>query len=140
MSAFKKAQPDYAARRIATVPVDSRSKAPLVRGPARFGIRGSNLLANRLSQFNDADIGFIAGPRNRITVLDVDTTSENVLADAMQRYGQSPLVVRTKGGPHAYYRHDGERRQIRPDKSKPVDILGAGLVVAWPSNGREIIQ
>ena len=39
------------------------------------------------------------------------------------------------GNFHAWYRHDGEARLIRPDPDKPIDILGSGFVVAPPSQG-----
>lgn len=35
----------------------------------------------------------------------------------------------------AWYRNGGEARKIKPDKSKPIDILGGGFVVAPPSHG-----
>jgi hypothetical protein len=43
-------------------------------------------------------------------------------------------VARTGSGHfQAWYRHNNERRRIRPDRNVPIDILGAGLVVAPPS-------
>jgi hypothetical protein len=94
-------------------------------------------------KFTDAPgLGFIAGKRSRITVLDVDTTDERVLADALVRHGASPLIVRTASGKyHAYFRYNGEVRRIRPWKSEglPIDIIGApatglaSVAVAPPS-------
>jgi hypothetical protein len=56
------------------------------------------------------------------------------LADALNRHGSSPLIVRTASGKwHGYYRHNGERRQIRPVRDVPIDILGGGYAVAPPS-------
>jgi hypothetical protein len=67
-------------------------------------------------------------------VLDVDTTDETVLSDALARHGASPLIVRTGSGKfHAYYRHNGERRRIRPWQELPIDIIGGGVAVAPPS-------
>ena len=59
-----------------------------------------------------------------------------MLADALTRYGDTPVIVRS-GSNHfqAWYRNGGEARKIRPDKSKPIDILGGGYVVAPPSQG-----
>ena len=67
-------------------------------------------------------------------MLDVDTPDERVLADAMSRCGRSPFVVRSGSGNwQAWYRNSGEGRQIRPDAAVPIDVLGAGYVVAPPS-------
>jgi Primase C terminal 1 (PriCT-1) len=68
-------------------------------------------------------------------VLDVDSRNENDLADALARFGQSPFIVRTagNGGFHAYYRHSGEKRGIKPEEGKPWDILANSLVVAPPT-------
>src|SRR6516162_8985087 len=56
--------------------------------------------------------GFQPGARSKITILDVDTTNERVLADAQIRHGGSPLKVRTASGKfHVYYRHNGEPRK-----------------------------
>jgi hypothetical protein len=44
------------------------------------------------------------------------------------------MVVRTASGKfHAYYRHNREHRLIRPWPDRPIDLLGAGFVVAPPS-------
>ena len=58
--------------------------------------------------------GFPLGPRSDITILDVDTKDKSVLDEAQSRYGESPYLVETGGGYHAYYRYSGERRHIRP--------------------------
>jgi Bifunctional DNA primase/polymerase, N-terminal len=68
-----------------------------------------------------------------VTVLDIDTHDDTILAEALREHGETPLVVRTGGGYHAYYRHGGEPRRIRPYQNKPLDILGGGYVVAPPS-------
>ena len=133
---FREWQPQYAAHGIATFPVvvGPGSKKPLVANYARFGLRGSREIAQK---FGDATgIGFMVGARNRLTVLDVDDPDERTLADALARHGQTPVVVRTGSGNYqAWYRHDGEKRLIRPEPNVPIDILGSGLVVAPPSQG-----
>jgi|SRR5262245_1922376 len=145
---FSSWQPQYAAHNIATFPVTitEETKKPAVKGYGRVGLRGSAELA-RKSQFADAsDFGFMTGPRSNITVLDVDTPDERVLADALDRHGQTSVIVRSGSGNHqAWYRHNGERRRIRPWRGLPIDVLGSGgLVVAAPSQGAkgqyEIIQ
>ena len=125
-------QPVYAARGIATFPLND-AKIPSVRNYQRIGLRASARFAER---FRAADgFGFMTNARSRVTVLDVDTTDDRVLADAMGRHGPTPLVGRTASGKfHALYKHNGEFRKIRPFGELPIDLLGiGGLVVAVPS-------
>lgn len=124
-------QPRYAEAGICTFPV--RDKRPAVKGYLRLGSRTSEQLALKFA--NDNAFGF-ACKRNRITVLDVDTPDERVLADALAENGPTPIIVRSGSGNwQAWYRHDGENRRVRPDPTKPIDILGDGFVVAPPSHG-----
>jgi hypothetical protein len=134
---FARWQPAYAEHGVALVPceiVDGNRKKPLVLHPERFGLRGSTEIARK---FPDATaFGFYAGERSRITVLDVDTTDERALRDALDRHGATPLVVRTASRKsHCYYKHNGEARSIRPWKGQglPIDLLGAGLSIVPPS-------
>jgi len=86
--------------------------------------------------FPDADaFGFMCGSRSNITVLDVDSKDERILADAINRHGNTPIIARSGSGHfQAWYKHNGERRQIRPDRNVPIDILGTnGYVVGPPS-------
>ena len=132
---FAEWQPRYAERGIATVPVDADRKAPTVKRPERFGIPASTQLIRRFPEANA--LGFITGQRNNISVLDVDTDDERVLADALNCHGHTPFIVRTASGKyHAYYRHNGERRRIRPFSGLPIDIIGAGLIIAAPSENQ----
>jgi len=126
-------QADYAAHDIATFPVGS-DKKPLVSRYNRFGLRASSAVARR---YPDAPaIGFMAGSRNRITIGDVDEVGEKPLQRFLDRHGDTPVIVRTASGKHhAWYRHNGEQRIIRPVREINVDILGGGLVVAPPSRG-----
>lgn len=140
MGIFAQWQPRYAERGIATFPVeivDGRKK-PLVAQYLKMGVPASNQLALR---FGGADmLGFAVGARSRITILDVDTADERVLADALAEHGPTPLIAKSVSGHfHAYYRHKGEGRRIRPNPKRPIDILGGGFTVAPPSqsiNGR----
>ncbi len=98
-----------------------------------MGLRANSDLAAR---FTDADaFGFVTNARTRISVLDIDTTDDRVLADAVDRHGPTPLVARTASGKfHAFYKSNGEFRKIRPFGDLPIDLLGVGgLVVAVPS-------
>jgi len=127
-------QPIYASQGIATFPL-RENKVPAIRNFLRVGMKGSGQLA---AKFLECDtLGFATGPRSKITVLDIDTADENILADAIDRHGKTPVVVRTASGKwHVWYRHNGERRRIRPWRasSLPIDLLGVGgMVVAPPS-------
>jgi hypothetical protein len=125
-------QPAYAERGIATFPVRP-DKVPAISRYQKVGLRGSEQLAFK---FVDADaLGFMCGPRSKVTVLDIDSSSDVVLGNAIARHGITPILVRTASGKwHAYYRHNGERRRIRPFRDVPIDILGGGgFVIAPPS-------
>ena len=135
---FRDWQPRYAAHGIATFPVrvGHDGKVPAIRGWQRVGLPGSVKLGRK---FADADaFGFCPGRASRLTILDVDSTDERTLADALDYHGPSPIIVRSGAGNHqAWYRWRGEGRLIRPDGDPkwPIDILGGGFVVAPPSRG-----
>jgi hypothetical protein len=130
-NAFLHWQPIYAERGITLIPCGD-NKVPLVKNPQKFGREASREIANK---FRDASaFGYYCGKRNGITVLDVDTTDERVLSDAMNRHGRTPIVVRTGSGKfHALYRHNNERRSVGAWEGLPIDLLGAGLAIAPPS-------
>ena len=107
---FTKWQPHYAEKRIATFPVGT-DKKPQIKRWNQLGLSGSAKLARRFTEANA--FGFQPGPRSRVTVLDIDSQDEAILADALADHGDTPFIVRTGGGYHAYYRHGGERRHIR---------------------------
>ncbi|EFI50087.1 bifunctional DNA primase/polymerase [Afipia sp. 1NLS2] len=137
MGVFGKWQPEYAARGLPTFPVKitANEKRPAIRGYMKVGSLASKKLAK---QFADASaFGLVCGRVTGLTVLDVDSKDEQVLADALARHGETPFVVRTGSGNfQAWYRHRGEKRQVRPwGKDLPIDQLGDGYVVAPPSKG-----
>ncbi len=128
---FAEWQPQYAERKIATFPV--RDKKPAITHYLKVGLRASGELAIK---FPAADGMGLACRRNGIAVVDVDAPDERLLQEALDEFGESPFVVRSGSGNfQAWYRHAGERRKIRPDKSRPIDILGDGYVVVPPSQG-----
>jgi hypothetical protein len=133
---FRDWQPQYAEHGIAAFPVrvTDRGKVPAIKGWQRVGLNGSAKLAQK---FAGADaLGFCLGRRSRLTVLDIDTPDDSVLADALDQHGRTPIIVRSGSGNHqVWYRWNGEGRQIRPFCEKPIDVLGSGFVVAPPSNG-----
>jgi hypothetical protein len=100
-------------------------------------------------RFPDAPgLAAMSGARNRFTVIDIDergAKGEHLLAEVQRQFGNSKVIVRTgSGGFHAYYRHNGEGRKIRPDPRKPIDLIGGGPIVLPPTRGfrrsYEIIQ
>lgn len=133
-------QPEYAARGIATFPYTASNvdrRQPLVGNYTRMGLPASWQIALK---FPDADgLAFMAGTKSKITVVDVDARgaeADRLLSDAMRRYGQARIVVRTgRDGRHAYYKHAGEPRKIRP--APQIDLLGGGPVVLPPSKGSQ---
>lgn len=135
---FAEWQPRYAEHGIVTFPVrvDGKSKRPAVRNYMRMGHQASSEL---LPKFGSADaLGFVLGARSKITVLDVDTRDEGVLADALLRHGQTPIIIRSGSGHYqAWFKHAGERRDTSSWRRRgvPIDILGGGFVVAPPSRG-----
>jgi Bifunctional DNA primase/polymerase, N-terminal/Primase C terminal 1 (PriCT-1) len=135
MPTFQDFAPAYAAAGIVPLPLGGDDgKKPLVKNPGRFGRRAAMELAAN-PRFAGAGLGFWCGAHNRLTVVDVDATTNAELQYALAIYGDSPVIVRTASGKHhAWYRYNGERRSIRPDKAHPIDILGeGGLCVAPPS-------
>lgn len=129
---FQKWQPVYAERGIATFPVREAAKRPAVRNYSRIVSPRAPPSPRGLVQ--PRCWASCVASRNRITVLDVDSKDERILADALDHHGKTPVIVRTGSGKHhAWYRHDGERRRIRPWRGLPIDLLGGGFVVAPPS-------
>lgn len=125
----------YARARIATFPVGGPDgKRPLVKQPQAFGCRASLRLVD-LGRFDDANIAFWCGPRSGLTIIDVDTDQIAELDWVLETFGATPAIVRTGSGKfHAFYRHAGEPRLIRPFTGHPIDVLGSGgLCVAPPS-------
>ncbi len=138
MSVFVDYQEVYADHGIATFPVSALEKRPLVRGYSAIGLNASRKL--RLAGKDGDGLACVAGFRSGLTVLDVDAhgaEGQRLLENAMFMYGAAKMVVRTpSGGFHAYYRHSGESRLIRPVSSISIDILGKGLVLLPPSSGK----
>jgi Primase C terminal 1 (PriCT-1) len=134
---YSKFQPRYADLGVTVFPCATSGdrKKPLVKRYQKMGLRAAAALAKK-EKFADADaLGFTAGARNRITVLDVDIPDRSVLDAAIARHGEPRLIVKTASGKfHAYYRYGRERRSIRAwGKDQPIDLLGGGLIMAPPS-------
>ena len=74
------------------------------------------------------------GARSRLVEVDVDMVGDAALAAARERYGDTPITIRTASGKgKLWYRHNGEGRRIRIAGGLPIDILGAGYTIAPPS-------
>ncbi len=133
---FSEWQPRYAQHGVATFPVQiiGNDKKLATKGYLKTGLRGSAQLA---AKFADAkSFGFGCGPYNRLMVVDMASTDPAIIREGERLFGQSPLLWRTGGGKFAMpFRHNGEGRHIRPIKSLPIDVLGAGFAVAPPSAG-----
>jgi hypothetical protein len=131
--AFSQWAPRYAEHNVATFPV--RDKKPAVSGYLRLGVRASQNLASKFA--DESAFGF-ALKRNRIAIVDIDTDDRAALDHAVERFGESPLIVRTQsGGHHLYFRNQGERRHVRLVRDPPIDVLGEGFAIAAPSVGEK---
>lgn len=124
MGAFASMQAAYAQHGVPTYPLTA-TKVPAISNYGRVGLRASRELAQR---FADSDaFGFVAGARSRLTIVDLDSRDEALAREVESWCGATPLHVLTPSGRHLYFRHSGERRQIRPIPY--VDVLGTGPVV-----------
>jgi hypothetical protein len=143
MGIFAEWQVKYAAVEIATVPVDPETKISRMSWQ-RIGLPASKKLAQQERHRDCNGIGFACGRYNGITVLDVDTTDEQVLREALRRHGDTSIIERTASGKfHVWYRHNGEPRSCKQEglskyqklwgEAVPIDLLGAGLSVAAPT-------
>jgi hypothetical protein len=133
MGPYGSAVEEYAAAGIPTFPLGGDDgKRPLVRRPMKFGTAASVKLADRHAA---ANIGFWCGQRSGLTIADIDTQDERELDWTLKTFGNSPIIVRTGSGKyHVWYRHNGERRRIKPFEGHSIDLLGSnGLCVAPPS-------
>ena len=129
-------QPEYAKRGVALFPVTigADTKKPSVTGYLKLGTRRSAELALKFPEARS--FGFACGPRNRLTVVDIDDPDPALLREAQRLFGRSPLIWLTGGGNYALpFRYNGESRRIRPIPSLPIDLLGGGYCVAPPSAG-----
>jgi Bifunctional DNA primase/polymerase, N-terminal/Primase C terminal 1 (PriCT-1) len=133
MAAFADFAQQYVAAGMVPIPVGN-DKRPGVRHWQKFGQRAALDIAAK-PKFADANLGFLCGARSGTTVIDIDSSSDRELRYAIDTYGESPVMVETASGKHhLWFRHNGERRRIRPDKSHPIDVLGeGGYAIAPPS-------
>ena len=124
----------YAAAGLPAFPVDTRSKRPAIRGWQKATPARARLWAS-VPKLGAADgLGVVMGKPSGLVEVDVDAPGEAWLAAAVERFGETPVTIRTASGKaKLWYRHNGEGRRIRPFAGLPVDVLGAGFTVAPPS-------
>lgn len=84
--------------------------------------------------FPDANIGLITGEVSGLTIVDIDTAKPEIIRQMIQRFGDTPIKVKTpRGGVHLYYRYN-EERSVTGLEGLPVDIRAkGGYVIAPPS-------
>lgn len=134
---FARHAPEYLAHGLACFPVDPRAKKPAVRHWQQATPRASRAWARDFP--NTAGLGINMGVASGITEIDVDAVGGAALAAAVERYGESSIVIQTASGKHKlWYRHAGEQRLIRPVPGEPVDVLGAGFTIAPPSEREDL--
>ena len=133
MGIFAEWQPRYAEHGVATFPVND-DKKPLVTRYDRIGVNASGQLAFDLRFEDCMNLAFMAGKRNRLSIVDVDTDDEAVWREAERIFGPTPLWVRTgRGHLQMWYRHNGEKRDTQSKFLGCVDVLGSGQVLGFPS-------
>lgn len=132
MGAYAAHAAEYTAAGLAVFPVDTRAKRPAVRNWQKATARASRAWA---AKFPDCDgLGVVMGAPSRIVEVDVDMVGDAALGAALERFGETPITIRTASGKSkAWYRHSGESRMVRPIKGLDVDVLGGGFTVAPPS-------
>ncbi len=125
---------DYAAAGLPAFPVDTRSKRPAIRGWQRATPALARAWATSPRLGTAAGLGVLMGAPSGLVEVDVDGVGEAWLAAAVERFGETPIVIRTASGKaKLWYRHKGEGRRIRPFADMPVDVLGDGFTIAPPS-------
>jgi hypothetical protein len=91
---FQSLQAAYKKRGVAVCPVGS-DKLPAIRH-YRIGASASPQLALKFAAIEAA--GVCASRRNRITVVDIDSSDDRLMAKVEARFGVTPFRVRTPSG------------------------------------------
>jgi len=125
---------EYASAGLPLFPVDTRQKRPVVRGWQIADPYRARAWASA-PKLGDADgVGLVLGALSGLTEIDVDGVGDAWLALAVEQFGETPITIRTASGKaKLWYRHNGERRHIRPLKGQPIDSPGNGFTIAPPS-------
>ena len=134
---FESAAVDYYNAGICVIPTGGADgKMPRERGFMRYARERPHhkTLERWTRDWPTANIGIMAGPVSRLTVVDVDDPA--LLDLAVAEFGDTPVIDRSpSGGSHLYYRHNGEKTVNRLSGAR-IDVRGASgnpLVIAPPS-------
>lgn len=130
---FHSWQSEYEAAGIAVFPADATKKVPKVRNYLKAGIPAARDWARKYP--DQEALGFAPGRHSGIVVLDLDEPGDQIVGEAFDQFGPSPVLVQTASGKHhAWYKWNGERRKIgKVMPGRKADILGGGFVLAPPS-------
>jgi hypothetical protein len=115
-------------------PVNTQLKKPMVKGWQHSSPRRSRAWARVAKLGSASGLGVLMGAPSGLTEIDVDGDGEAWLALAVERFGDTPIKIRTASGKaKLWYRSNGEGRRIRPFEALPIDVLGGGFTIAPPS-------
>ena len=130
--------PEYIDAGVTVFPVNTREKRPAVRGWQKATLCHSRAWAH--DQLGNSDgLGVLMGRPSGITEIDVDAVGEAWISAAVERFGETPIIIRTASGKgKLWYRHNGEGRSIRPLPGQPIDVLGRGFTIAPPSRREDL--
>lgn len=134
MGIYSQHAPIYADAGLPVFPVDARNKRPAVKGWQNATPRRARGWATKPDLAKMDGLGIVVGKPSGITEVDVDAVGDAWVAEALDRFGETPIVIRTASGKaKLWYRHNGEGRHIRPFHGLPIDVLGGGFTIAPPS-------
>lgn len=120
LAPFSESAPQYAAIGLRPVPV-GYDKRPALRNWQRLGTSSYERLMDRFAGYN---VGALNGKRPLpISVVDIDDPAERDWC--RERFGDTPVKVRTPSGGEHWYYEGAVQRRIRVDGHK-VDVLGQG--------------
>lgn len=136
----------YLARGWSVVPVQSRSKRPLIKWePLQHSRPKAKDVSAWFRRWPDANVAVVTGEISGLVVLDVDPRhgGDDSLIDLERRYGPLPATVESitgGGGRHVYFLHPGGVLRNRAGLAAGIDLRGdGGMIIAPPSvhpNGR----
>ncbi|KEP68548.1 hypothetical protein DL1_11465 [Thioclava dalianensis] len=125
---------EFADRGIPVFPVDTRAKRPAVKGWQQANTKKSRAWAISPKLGAAEGLGIVMGKPTGIVEVDVDAVGDSWLAMALDRFGETPITIKTASGKSKlWYRYNGEVRSVRPFEGEPIDILGGGFTIAPPS-------
>jgi Bifunctional DNA primase/polymerase, N-terminal len=132
LSAFARAAMQLRDHGLAVLPV-SHEKKPCVSGFNNWRHRPwSKQIKQWIKKFPDAQVGILCG-LSLLTVVDID--SESLLQYAINRWGNTPLIVKTNRGFHLYYRSNKwDRSKNLRSNGLDIDVkAGVAFVMVPPS-------